>query len=115
MRISDWSSDVCSSDLVHQGKVRAILTGPEHRAYAGVGQYLYEMLSSCPHSLFVTEDRASQGRMPFDLAGAAFAAKHNPACRIANLVLQTVKINKPRHDEIQRIMMPPDRARKGVV
>src|SRR3546814_7069697 len=36
---------------VHQGKVRAILTGPEHRAYAGVGQYLYEMLSSCPHSL----------------------------------------------------------------
>src|SRR3546814_3900767 len=68
------------------------------------------MLSSCPHSLFVTEDRASQGRMPFDLDGVAIAAKHNHACRIANLVLQTVTINKRRHDEIQRFMLLTDSA-----
>src|SRR3546814_12651575 len=72
------------------------------------------MLSSCPHSLFVTEDRASQGRMPFDLDGVAIAAKHNHACRIANLVLQTVTINKRRHDEIQRFMLLTDSATVAV-
>ena len=105
---------VLSTLCPHQGKVRAILAGPEHRAYAGVGHYLYEMLSSCPHSLFVTEDRASQGKMPFDMDGVAIAAKHNHACRIADLVLQTVTINKRRHDEIQRFMLLTDSATVAV-
>ena len=93
---------------LHQGKLRALLAMPEHAAYAPVAAYLYDMLSDCPHSLFVTEDRASQGKMPFDLAGAPITAKHNHACRIADLVLQTVTVNKRRHDEIQRFMLLTD-------
>src|SRR3546814_19511752 len=34
MRISDWSSDVCSSDLVHRRHLRAVGTGADRKALA---------------------------------------------------------------------------------
>src|SRR3546814_15041992 len=38
MRISDWSSDVCSSDLVEGFHLEAPPVGPERAAHAFLGQ-----------------------------------------------------------------------------
>src|SRR3546814_12113227 len=37
MRISDWSSDVCSSDLIRTYKSVAVLTGPILQTFSIVG------------------------------------------------------------------------------
>src|SRR3546814_3987909 len=42
MRISDWSSDVCSSDLE---KVKLVITVEEHTIYGGLGGLVAEILS----------------------------------------------------------------------
>src|SRR3546814_13372626 len=45
MRISDWSSDVCSSDL-HQGEAVALLRGDEGEAETGVAGCRLDQASS---------------------------------------------------------------------
>lgn len=92
----------------HQPKLAAALARPEHQRFAPLGGYFAEMARACPHALFQTESRASQGKTAFDLESVEIKAKHNHACRVAGLVLQTVTHNKRRHDEIQRFMLATD-------
>jgi ATP-dependent exoDNAse (exonuclease V) beta subunit len=70
------------------------------------------MAKNCPHQLFQdtgsTGNRASQGKSAFNLDAVEIKAKRNHACRMAELVLQTVINNKRRHDEIQRFMLITD-------
>src|SRR3546814_14124401 len=42
MRISDWSSDVCSSDLFKPAKSRQDLTEETAREFAGIAQRLWD-------------------------------------------------------------------------
>jgi len=99
---------------VHSGKLDALLAEPAHRKFGSVGNYLGAMLTDCPHSLFQTDARASQGKAPFDLDAVAIAAKRNHACRLADLCLQAVTMNKRRHDELQRFMLLTDSATVAV-
>jgi hypothetical protein len=97
---------------VHHGKLSHITRGREHHAFQPIADYLTDMAENCPHHLFQdagnTSNRASQGKAAFNLDAVEIKAKRNHACRIADLVLQTVTNNKRRHDEIQRFMLITD-------
>jgi hypothetical protein len=93
---------------VHQGKLFSILNTSEHRPLHPIGDFLTKMAASCPHHLFQSDARASQGKAAFDLDAVEIKAKRNHACRLAGLVLQTVTHNKRRHDELQRFMLTGD-------
>jgi len=97
---------------IHQGKLDHITRGREHQSFQPIAAYLTDMAENCPHQLFQdtgdTGKRASQGKAVFNLDAVEIKAKRNHACRIAELVLQTVTINKRRHDEIQRFMLITD-------
>jgi hypothetical protein len=75
---------------IHAGKLAAILATPEHRKLAPLANYLNDMAKACPHKLFQTDARASQGKAAFDLQSVEIRATRNHACRMAQLVLQTV-------------------------
>ncbi len=93
---------------VHQAKLDLILDTPRHRKLTAMGRYLLEMVDTCPHHLFQSDARASQGKANFNLDAVEIRSKRNNACRIANLVLQTVTHNRRRHDELQHFMLTVD-------
>jgi hypothetical protein len=93
---------------IHQGKLATALEAEEHRSFKPLAGFLAEMADACPQPLFMTPARASQGKMAFDLDAVQIKAKHNHACRMAGLVLQTVTRNTRRHDELQRFMLATD-------
>lgn len=93
---------------IHRGKLDAILAIRGYEGLAPLAGYLEEMATNCPHHLFQTDARASQGKFAFDLDGLEIHTVHNHACRVANLVLQSVTHNKRRHDELQRFMLGTD-------
>lgn len=93
---------------IHQAKLDRIVHTPRHRKLGPMGQYLVEMADTCPHHLFQTDACASQGKAPFDLDSVEIRSMRNNACRLANLVLQTVIHNRRRHDELQRFMLIVD-------
>lgn len=93
---------------IHQGKLDATLQAPEHRRLAPIAGFLEEMVRACPHHLFQTDARASQGKARFDLDAVEIKSKRSHASRVAGLVLQTVTHNKRRHDELQRFMLATD-------
>ena len=92
----------------HQAKLDIALNLPRHRKLTFMGQYLVDMADTCPHHLFQTDARASQGKAPFNLDAVEIRSTRNNACRLANLVLQTVTQNRRRHDELQRFMLIVD-------
>jgi transposase-like protein len=93
---------------MHRGKLALILNEKEHRQYRPIEVYLDDMAGQCPHHLFQTDQRASRAGSAFDLTAVAIKATRNHACRLAELVLQTVTHNRRRHDEIQRFMLATD-------
>jgi hypothetical protein len=97
---------------IHLGKLDLIIGGREHQPFHPIGDYLTEMAENCPHQLFQdtgsTGNRASAGKAAFNLDAVEIKAKRNHACKISELLLQTVTNNKRRHDEIQRFMLITD-------
>ena len=93
---------------IHQGKLGAILDTTEHQRFRPIEKYLFDMARACPHGLFQSDSRASQGKTVFDLDSVEIKSKRNHACRLADCVLQTVTYNKRRHDELQRFMLTTD-------
>jgi hypothetical protein len=99
---------------VHQGKLTLALEAPGQPKLSPIADYLMTMLTDCPHSLFMGEARASQDGAAFDIDGVEIKAGRNHACRLADLVLQTVTQNRRRHDELQRFMLLTDSATVAV-
>jgi ATP-dependent exoDNAse (exonuclease V) beta subunit len=93
---------------IHRAKLDLLLTEPQHRTFSPIATYLADMAKDCPHHLFHTEHRASQGKATFNLDSVEIKARQNLAPRIAGLVLQAVTHNKRRHDELQRFMITND-------
>src|SRR3546814_16741071 len=82
MRISDWSSDVCSSDLVHMGA--GLATGVEpvaagHAAaleLAGEGGFIVRVLARRPQGLDIADARQHRAVGPLGaLAGRVLQAE----------------------------------------
>jgi ATP-dependent exoDNAse (exonuclease V) beta subunit len=93
---------------IHNGKLATILGSPQHERFRSVSAYLNEMVRACPNHLFNAEARASQGKTAFDLNGVEIKSLRNHACRVADLVLQSVVHHKRRHEELQRFMLTTD-------
>jgi ATP-dependent exoDNAse (exonuclease V) beta subunit len=93
---------------IHRGKIAATLAAGEHRRFRPLDEYLAEMAEACPHQLFAAEARASQRKVAFSLDAVEIKTRRNHACRMAELVLQSVTQNKRRHDELQRFMLTTD-------
>lgn len=81
---------------------------PKQQHLRAIQPYLANIDESCPHHLFQSDARASQGKTVYNLDSVKIKSTRNHACRVAELVLQTVTNNKRRHDEIQRFMLATD-------
>src|SRR3546814_14121299 len=97
MRISDWSSDVCSSDLDDRRAVSAPdkkLTG-----YASSGRDVDEGFTSNAHRLQGPQARqADRDRQRHELIQAAFAVLSNHACiHVRKQVSVRLTAGKPVH------------------
>jgi PD-(D/E)XK nuclease superfamily len=92
----------------HRGKLESTIEIPKQQHLQPIQTYLANIDETCPHHLFQTDARASQGKAAYSLDGVQIKSTRNHACRVAALVLQTVTNNKRRHDEIQRFMLATD-------
>src|SRR3546814_21092592 len=95
MRISDWSSDVCSSDLcsVADGAVRACRRGPHTRRIAGLAP-IGDLPSTAPRA----DTRHDPGHR-FDtdrLNDLLFRARHAPG-RARDIACRLCYRDYPRH------------------
>ncbi len=93
---------------IHQGKLATILATSEHQKLQPIADFLAEMADACPHQLFQSDARASQGNAVVNLDSVEIKSRRSHACRVAGLVLQSVTHNKRRHDELQRFMLATD-------
>src|SRR3546814_7829936 len=64
MRISDWSSDVCSSDLSQQGVQPSVL-----RVYARFLGFSHGSLAACRQGLHAAQDRATDATQSLHQVG----------------------------------------------
>jgi ATP-dependent exoDNAse (exonuclease V) beta subunit len=92
----------------HAQKLESTVSMPKQQHLKPIQTYLANIDESCPHHLFQTDARASQGSAAYNLDAVKIISSRNHACRVAELVLQTVTNNKRRHDEIQRFMLATD-------
>jgi ATP-dependent exoDNAse (exonuclease V) beta subunit len=92
----------------HHGKLEFALGFPKQQHLQPIQTYLNDIAETFPHQLFQTDARASQGKTTYNLDAVEIKSTRNHACRVAELVLQTVTNNKRRHDEIQRFMLATD-------
>ena len=95
----------------HQAKLDLITKQyPSNKGFKTFKQFLETIYQSCPHHYFHQESsRASQAKKSkFDLKEVMVREKQNFATRTANLVLQSVKNNRIRHEILQRFMLIND-------
>jgi ATP-dependent exoDNAse (exonuclease V) beta subunit len=92
----------------HRGKLESTVSHPKQQHLKPIQAFLANIDESCPHHLFQSDARASQVSATYDLDAVKIQWSRNHACRVADLVLQTVTNNKRRHDEIQRFMLATD-------
>jgi len=95
----------------HQAKLDLITEQfPSNRSFKIFKEFLETMYQSCPHHYFHQENaRASQTKkLKFSLEQVMVREKQNFATRTANLVLQSVKNNRMRHETLQRFMLAND-------
>jgi ATP-dependent exoDNAse (exonuclease V) beta subunit len=85
-----------------------VFVAKEHEQLNPLGDFLLQMAEACPHPIFQSDARASQGNAAFDLNAVEIKSRRSHACRMANLVLQAVTKNKRRHDELQSFMLATD-------
>ncbi|MBU3922857.1 PD-(D/E)XK nuclease family protein [Patescibacteria group bacterium] len=95
----------------HQAKLDLITKDfPSNKSFKIFKEFLETIYQSCPHHYFHQENsRASQTKkLKFSLEQVMVKEKQNYATRTANLVLQSVKNNRLRHEILQRFMLAND-------
>ncbi|PIS39080.1 MAG: hypothetical protein COT34_00295 [Candidatus Nealsonbacteria bacterium CG08_land_8_20_14_0_20_43_11] len=92
----------------HRAKTRLLLEEFGNRYFVPLKDYLDNVSSETPHQYFQQGERMSDIRSKFDKAQMIVKAKNNYANRLSAFVLQAVKLNKDRHDALQRFMLAND-------
>ncbi len=92
----------------HRAKMRLMLEEFGNRYFWPLKEYLDNVSSETPHQYFQQGERMSEIRSKFDKADMLVRAKTNYANRLASFVLQAVKLNKDRHEALQRFMLAND-------
>ena len=94
----------------HQAKLDLITEQYSNKSFKIFKEFLETIYQSCPHHYFHQENvRASQSKdSKFNLEQVMVREKQNFATRTANLVLQSIKNNRLRHEVLQRFMLIND-------
>ncbi len=95
----------------HQGKLELITQHySQNKSFKVFKHFLETIYQSCPHHYFHEQSaRASNTKKSkFDLQQVMVRDKQNFATRTANLVLQSVKNNRIRHEVLQAFMLRND-------
>lgn len=93
----------------HRPKLKLIISEHyKHRKFEPLMDYLGSISAETPHHYFQTGVRISEIRTKFNRAQMIVRSKKNYANELARFVLQAVKENKQRHEEIQRFMIAND-------
>ncbi len=95
---------------IHHSKLTLLIQEElKHHKLAPLKEFLEAMFEECPHHFFRRGQRISQTKVNFsNLGRVKIIEKHNFANRLARLVLQAVKENKFRHEEIQKFFIYND-------
>jgi len=93
----------------HRAKTDLILDEQaKNRKLLPLKTLLELVVVECPHTLFKSNQRASEQKDIFDLSGVKIVHKTNYANKTANFVLQAVANNKLRHETLQEFMFLND-------
>lgn len=92
----------------HHSKIRLILSEYPNSRFQPLKEYLDGIASETPHQYFQEGLRISEVRTKFDKAQMIVRGKRNYANRLADFVLQAVKDNARRHEELQRFFIAND-------
>ncbi len=95
---------------IHRSKLALLLQeDPRHYKLAPLREFLEAVFAECPHHLFKEGQRISETKVEFKNIGRVFIReKHNFANRMAQTILQSVKENKARHEELQKFFIYND-------
>ena len=92
----------------HRAKMALSLQEYKHRHLEPLKSYLESVFAETPHQYFQDGFRMSEVKTKFNKAQMIVRAKNNYANRLAGFVLQAVKDNKQRHEELQKFMIAND-------
>lgn len=93
----------------HRAKTRLMLEEEyRNRRLQPLKEFLDNISSVTPHQYFQEGERMSEIRSKFDKADMIVKSKFNYANRLADFVLQAVKDNKQRHEQLQRFFIAND-------
>ena len=94
---------------IHRAKLALLLQEDmRHYKLEPLREFLEAIFEECPHHLFKEGQRASEIKVNFNLNKVLIREKHNFANRLAHLVLQAVRENKFRHEELQKFFIYND-------
>ena len=80
----------------------------QHRKFIPLKEFLEMVPVECPHQYFSKGLRASETPMTFSKKQMIIRAKQNYATRLCQLVLQSVKERRKRHNALQKFMLYND-------
>ena len=93
----------------HRPKLKLMINEQyKNRKFEPLMDYLDGVSTETPHQYFQEGLRMSEIKSKFDKAQMIVRSKKNYANELARFVLQTVKDNKQRHEEVQRFMIAND-------
>jgi hypothetical protein len=92
----------------HRAKIVLMLQEFKNRTLGPLKDYLDSVSSETPHQYFAEGERMSEVKSKFDKTDMIVKGKFNYANKLADFVLQAVKDNKQRHEELQRFMIAND-------
>ncbi len=91
---------------IHRAKLALTLQEEaRNRKFEPLREFLESIYGECPHYLFKDGQRASELKPNFNMNQVIVREKKNFANRLAHLVLQSVKENKFRHEELQKFFL----------
>ena len=93
----------------HRPKLKLIIEEQfKNSRFGPLKDYLDSVSAETPHQYFQEGIRISEIKTKFDKAQMIIRGKKNYANELASFVLQSVRDNKQRHEEIQRFMIAND-------
>jgi len=93
----------------HQAKCELMIQEDfKHRKFTPLKEFLEMVPLECPHQFFQKGLRASETPLAFSKKQMIVRAKQNYATRLCQLVLQSVKERRQRHNALQKFMLYND-------
>tara|TARA_B100000745_G_scaffold283446_1_gene217516 strand:- start:1535 stop:2494 length:960 start_codon:yes stop_codon:yes gene_type:complete len=92
----------------HRPKLALALEEYKNRNFVSLMEYLDTIATEVPHQNVPDGERMSEVRSKFDTSNMIVKGKENFATKLTTFVIQGVKENKQRHEEVQRFFIAND-------